>query len=71
MPRTKSFKNEVKYGALFAISQAKNIKEFFWIIQLYFARLYIYLKAFKELKKKKEYSDGWRETEIRSTKTLD
>ncbi len=71
MPRTKSFKNEIKYGAFFAISQAKNIKESFWIIQLYFARLYIYIKAFKELKKKKEYTDGWRETEISSTKTLD
>ena len=49
----------------------RNPKQFWWAIQLYFARLFIYLKAFKELKKKQEYQDGWRETEIKSTKPLD
>lgn len=71
MPRTKSLFNEIKEGALFAILQPKNLKQFFWTIQFYFARLYIYLTAFKELKKNKSYKDGWRETEIESTKPLD
>jgi cellulose synthase/poly-beta-1,6-N-acetylglucosamine synthase-like glycosyltransferase len=71
MPRTKSFWNEIRQGAFFAILQPRNVKEFFWTIELYFARLYLYLHAFKELKKKESYSDGWRETEIESTKPLD
>ena len=70
MPRTKSFWNEIREGAFFAIRQPKNLKEFIWTIELYFARLYLYIKAFKEIRKKK-YSDGWRETEINSTKPLD
>jgi len=71
MPRTKSLFNEIKEGAFFALTFPKNPKEFFWTCELYLARLYIYLMAFKELKRKKVYSDGWRENEIESTKPLD
>lgn len=71
MPRTKSFKNEIKEGLFFTLSHPKNFKEFFWLLQLYFARLYIYLKAFQDIKNKKAYSDGWREVETESTKPLD
>lgn len=71
MPRTKSLFNEIKEGAFFALVYPRNIKEFFYTMQLYFARLYIYLKAFKELKKKRTYADGWRETDIESTKPMD
>lgn len=71
MPRTKSFFNEIKEGALFGITFPRNLKEFWWTIELYFARLYLYFKAFKELRKKTGYSDGWRATEIQSTKPLD
>ncbi|MBI2046664.1 glycosyltransferase [Candidatus Pacearchaeota archaeon] len=71
MPRTKSFWNEIKHGWYFLFAYPKNIKEFFWAIQLFFARLYIYLKAFKDLRKKQAYSDGWRENEIESTKMMD
>ena len=71
MPRTKSLFNEIREGALFAIQQPKTLKQFIWTIQLYFARLYIYFKAFKELRKKQSYGDGWRETEIESTKPMD
>jgi cellulose synthase/poly-beta-1,6-N-acetylglucosamine synthase-like glycosyltransferase len=71
MPRTKSFFQEIKQGTFFALSYPRSLKEFWWTIQLFSARLSIYLIAFKELKKKKDYSDGWRETEINSTKTLD
>lgn len=70
MPRTKSFLNEIKEGAFFALTFPQNLKEFWWTIELYFARLYLYMKAFIELRKKK-YSDGWRDTEIKSTKPFD
>jgi cellulose synthase/poly-beta-1,6-N-acetylglucosamine synthase-like glycosyltransferase len=60
MPRTKSMFNEIKHGWYFLFLYPKNLKEFFWTIQLYFVRLKIYLITFKELKEKKEYSDGWR-----------
>ena len=71
MPRTKSFFNEVKEGGLFALTYPRNFREIIWTIQLFFARLNIYAKAFKELRRNKYYKDGWRETEIESTKTLD
>jgi len=71
MPRTKSFFNEIRKGALFALTYPKNLRELFWTKQLFLFRFYIYLKAFRELRKKKTYKDGWRETEIKSTKPLD
>ena len=71
IPRTKSFFNEIKHGVFFIATYPKNPKEFWWTIQIYFARLYLYFKAFRELKQKKDYKDGWRETEIKSTKPLD
>ena len=71
MPRTKSLWNEIRYGFFFALFFPRSPKEFLWTIELYYARLHMYLKAFKELRKKQAYSDGWRETEIESTKTLD
>ena len=60
MPRTKSLANEIKWGALFAIHQPRTLKQVWWTLELYGARLYLYFKAFKELKKKKKYEDGWR-----------
>ena len=71
MPRTKSLLNEIQKGALFSLRFPKNIRELYWTFQLFFARLYIYLKAFKEIKKKEVFSDGWRQTEISSTTPLD
>ncbi|MCH7568285.1 MAG: glycosyltransferase family 2 protein [Nanoarchaeota archaeon] len=71
MLRTKSLLNEIKEGAFFAIRQPTNFREFFWTLQLYPARLYIYFKAFQELRQNKGYQDGWRTTEIESTKPLD
>jgi len=71
MPRTKSFFNEIKKGAIFSLTYPKSPKEFFWTTQLYPARLYIYMRAFSEIRKNKEYSDGWREKETESTKPLD
>ncbi len=71
MVRTKSFSTEVREGALFAIRQAESVKEFGWVVLFYGARLWIYLQAFWELRSGRKYSDGWRETEIESTKPLD
>lgn len=70
MPRTKSLFNEIKEGGFYAILQPRSLREFFWVIQFYFARLYIYFVAFRELRNR-SYKDGWRETEIESTKPLD
>ncbi len=71
MPRTKSFLNEINFGAFFALTYPRNFKEFLWTIELFQKRLKIYRIAFKEIKRDKRYSDGWRETEISSTKPLD
>lgn len=70
LPRTKSFLNEIKWGAFFAITYPTNSTEFIWTLEAYFARVYVYINAFSGLKKK-AYGDGWRETEIKSTKPLD
>lgn len=72
IPRTKSLWNEIKYGGFFAFSQVRNIREFLWLLELYPARLYLYLKAFYELRGKRIYKDGWRgQATTDSTKTLD
>ncbi len=71
MPRTKSFFNEIREGWSFLFWFPKNPKELFWTKQIYIARLYLYFKAFHELRRKENYKDGWRETEIKSTKPLD
>lgn len=71
MPRTKSFWNEIKYGFFHALFYPSNLREFFWTLELFHARLKIYSVAFKELKEKEVYADGWREKETESTKPLD
>lgn len=72
MPRTKTLWHEIKHGGLYALTLPRNPKEFLWLLQLYPARLYLYVKAFKELRKKKQYADGWRgDATTESTKTLD
>jgi len=61
MPRTKSFWNEIKFGLLFALTYPKSIKEIFFTFTLFIARLYIYIKAFYDIKlKKKTYKDAFR-----------
>ena len=72
LPRTKSLFNEIKEGAFYALTLPRTLKQVFWLAQLYFARLYLYFKAFKELRKKNTYADGWRgEAVTETTKTLD
>ena len=68
-PRMKTFSNEIKAGILFLFDYPQNPKEFLWTIQLYFARLYVYSRAFKEIRQNKKYDDAWRgEHEIKSTR---
>lgn len=71
MPRTKTFWNEVKYGFFHTLTYSRSFKQLLWTIKLFKTRYNIYRKAFQELKKQEVYSDGWRETEIESTKPLD
>ncbi|MBS3099188.1 glycosyltransferase family 2 protein [Candidatus Pacearchaeota archaeon] len=72
MPRTKSLYNEIKKGLIFTITHPRNPKEIYWIVQLYFARLYIYYKSFKEVKVKKAFDPAWRDdSEIQSAKPMD
>lgn len=67
MLRTKSFFNEIREGFLFALLQPKNFSQFFWTIDLFFARLYIYYRSFKEIREKKVFDPAWRDVKIKST----
>jgi len=70
MVKQKSFFNEFLYGFIFVLSFPKNIREIYWTILLYPARLYVWVKAFYEIKiKKQPYSPDWSRSE--STKVLD
>lgn len=61
IPRTKSFFNEIKEGTFFSLFYSKNLKEVYWTALLFVARLYIYLRAFYDIRlKKKEYEDAFR-----------
>ena len=72
MPRTKSFWNEIKEGFIFSLIHPRNLKEFYWLMQLYFARLYIYYRSYKERLLKKDFDPAWRDdSEIQSAKPLD
>lgn len=68
--KQKTFFNEIFYGFIFVFSFPKNLKEIFWALLLYPARLYIWLKAFYEIKiKKTPYVAVWSRSE--STKIFD
>ena len=74
-PKVKSFSGEIIGGLNnlhYIFSYPKNFKEFYWTLQIFPARLYMWLSLKKDLLKKKEYKDGWREDlEVKSTRTLD
>ena len=72
MPRTKTLWNEIKEGTFYTLANINSLKQLFWVLQYFPARLYLYLKAFSQLKKKRSYEDGWRgQATTDSTKTLD
>lgn len=61
--RVKSFSNESK-GIFSLISYPKNLKEFWWSIELAFARLYMWMMVFWDTKaKSKHYGDNWERVE--------
>jgi cellulose synthase/poly-beta-1,6-N-acetylglucosamine synthase-like glycosyltransferase len=66
-PKVKSFKNEVKEGTFSALKYPSNLKEFIWTIELFFVRLYVWVKKFYDEKfVKAYYGDGWER--IKTTK---
>ncbi|MFA5020192.1 MAG: glycosyltransferase family 2 protein [Candidatus Pacearchaeota archaeon] len=71
MPRTKSFFNEIKEGLFFTLKQPRNLKQAYWLLQLYFARLYIYYRSFKEMHSKKVFNPAWRDNPVESSKMED
>ncbi|MFA5857130.1 MAG: glycosyltransferase [Candidatus Pacearchaeota archaeon] len=63
IPRTKTFWNEAK-GAFSLFTYPRSLKQFWWSIELLFARLLMWTKVFKDTKlEKKEYQDGWERVE--------
>ena len=67
-PKMKSFKNEIKEGSFSALKYPKTIKEFFWTLELFFIRGYIWIKKFYDERviSRSIYTDGWER--IESTK---
>ncbi len=61
--RVKSFGNESKgFFSLFAYS--KNLKEFYWSLELIFVRLYMWVVVFWDTKiKNRNYGDNWERVE--------
>ncbi|MEM0465199.1 MAG: glycosyltransferase [Candidatus Pacearchaeota archaeon] len=67
IPRQKTFMNEAKGAFNLIFVYPKNFHEFFWSLELMFARLYMWMKVFYDKKiKGKEHSDAWQR--IESTK---
>jgi len=63
IPRTKTFFNEAK-GIINLFIYPKSFKEFYWTIQLLFARLYMWFKVFSLVYIKKDYhKDDWERVE--------
>ena len=58
--RMKTFKNEVIIGTILALSYPKSIKQFFWTLFLFPARLYVWIRFFIDTKiKDKHYGETW------------
>lgn len=63
IPRTKTFSNEFR-GILYLFSYPKNLREFFWTLELFLARLYMWGIVFFEIYFKKNYhKDNWERVE--------
>jgi cellulose synthase/poly-beta-1,6-N-acetylglucosamine synthase-like glycosyltransferase len=67
-PKVKSFSNEVMFGWHRALKYSKNIKELFWTLLLFPARLWVWANVVIEIKLlNKQYTDAWER--IESTKS--
>lgn len=63
IPRVKSFKTEAR-GIVWLLKYPKNIKEFFWTIELVFLRLFTWFKYYLDtLFLNKRYNDAWERVE--------
>jgi cellulose synthase/poly-beta-1,6-N-acetylglucosamine synthase-like glycosyltransferase len=62
-PRTKTFFNESR-GIFYILSYPKNTKEFFWTLELIFARSYLWFLVFFRIYVQKRYhTDNWKRVE--------
>lgn len=60
IPRVKTFANEVRKGICWALSYPKTMKEYYWTLLLFLARLSMWVQVMYETKVKgKQYADRW------------
>ena len=65
--RMRSFSKEIKEGWYKPFTYPKNLKEYFWTLQLYFLRVYLWYVIYRDINvKKKSFSDIW--LRVESTK---
>lgn len=70
VPKMKSFLNEIIEGTFIALSYPRNIREIYYTLILFPARLYMWLRVYYESKIKKQlHTDAWKR--IESTKTIE
>ncbi len=63
-PRVKTFTNEMRKGVVWALAYPRSLKEMYWTLLLFMARLTMWLKVFADVKMKKQhYTDGWKRIE--------
>ena len=69
VPKMKSFLNEALEGTFIALSYPRNLREIFYTLLLFPARLYMWIYTYYESKIKKQvHKDAWKQ--IESTKNL-
>jgi len=62
-PRVKTFKNESR-GVSWLFTYPKNLREYFWNLELVFARLFMWVSVFLDTKiKNRHYGDAWQRVE--------
>jgi cellulose synthase/poly-beta-1,6-N-acetylglucosamine synthase-like glycosyltransferase len=63
-PVMRSFGREVVFGWYKALRYATTVKELYWTIILFFARLYLWINVFLKIKvMKKSFADTWKRVE--------
>ncbi|MFC1800483.1 glycosyltransferase [Nanoarchaeota archaeon] len=64
VPRMRSFWREIAFGWYKALAYASNLKEFYWTILLFFARIWLWISIFYEINlKKAEFTKVWKRVE--------
>ena len=63
-PVMRSFGREIVFGWYKALRYASSLKELYWTIVLFFARLYLWINVFVKIKiMKRSFSDTWKRVE--------